>query len=732
MKIGIVTIMDDTNYGNRLQNYAVCHFLRHEMNCDVRVLKAIPKKPFENGRYVIWAKNQVVKLLAKIPGAAEKRFGPDTVRWARFQNWNRRIPVKTIYEMKALPECLNDEYDFFFTGSDQVFNCLFPAFRESDYLLRFADNAKKAALCASFGFETIPADYRQVFRDELDKFRRISVREKAGQKIVKELIGKDVPCLIDPVMMLDEKDWLKVSDKPHVDIRRPYVLKYCLGEGGSDAVAEWAANQGYPVYELMDKTNIPLYTGGPGEFLSLIKNAALICSDSFHCIVFAILFHKPFVVYARQGEENYMTSRLDTLLEKFGMTHRWSHLLKPEQYLDCDFSETDSRLEEERRAFKAYVQDTIDHKAEVNRPALAPHSQCTGCSACAQICPKGCLEMKGDRNDFRYPEFVNADQCISCGRCTASCPVLNHENLRKGQPKAFAAMSLNSQIRADSSSGGIFSEIAEYVLSQKGIVFGAAYDEDYSVFHRSAESPEEIEGLRGAKYAESRLSDTFLAIGEELKTGRLVLFAGTPCQTAGLKSFLHKEYDNLICLDFVCHGIPSPMVWKEYIKHRAQKDNNGELPSAVNLRSKATGWSRYSYSNQFVYETCEKQIPSSESAYMNLFVNDKICRESCADCRFKGYERCSDITLGDFWGIWDIDPDMDDNAGTSVVLIQSPAGEKIFEKISRRIRFKQVTLEEAARQNPSMIRSSAAKKNRNAVLEQIRNRETAGLFDRCV
>ena len=227
--------------------------------------------------------------------------------------------------------------------------------------------------------------------------------------------------------------------------------------------------------------------------------------------------------------------------------------------------------------------------------------------------------------------------------------------------------------------------------------------------------------LRGAKYAQSDLGNSFIEIRNRLKNNQKVLFSGTPCQVAGLKSFLRRDYDNLICVDFVCHGVPSPMAWKEYVKYRSQIDASGQLPEKINLRSKKSGWSRYRYSNLYEYPDGNVYTAlSGNDLYMKLFVGDYISRESCSNCQFKGYSRVSDITLGDFWGIWDIDPEMDDDKGTSLVLVQSEKGRKIFSEITVRICSKEMTLQQASMQNPSLLKSSPAKANRQEVLDMIR------------
>lgn len=362
MKIGIVTIMDYTNYGNRLQNYAVSHVLQTRFGCRAVSLATYKEKAFDNGNYLLWLKNRAAKMLCAFPRLAEKRFGCNMTRWANFQEWSKKnIPTKNFYGCKCLPAGLNQNYDLFFAGSDQIWNYHFSETKFDNYFLRFAENRKKAAISGSFGVEEIPVEWRQTYSDGLSGFAHLSVREEAGARIIKDLLGRDVPVLVDPVMLLSREEWLKAAKKPRVDTSKPYILKYYLGdEAEEEKIDQWAKEKGYEVYELLNDKIPELYSAGPGEFISLIANTALVASDSFHCIAFAIIFKKPFVVYARRGSGNYMTSRLDTLLGKFGFMGRWKHLLEPKDYLECDYSGIDERLAVEQEKAMNYIQSVLD------------------------------------------------------------------------------------------------------------------------------------------------------------------------------------------------------------------------------------------------------------------------------------------------------------------------------------------------------------------------------------
>lgn len=270
-----------------------------------------------------------------------------------------------------------------------------------------------------------------------------------------------------------------------------------------------------------------------------------------------------------------------------------------------------------------------------------------------------------------------------------------------------------------SSSGGIFTEIAKQILKSQGYIYGAEYDEQFRVHHVCAKVESDLKKLQGAKYSQSDLENSFCEIKDYLENDKIILFVGMPCQVAGLKAFLQIDYPKLFTIDFVCHGVPSPMVWKSYVQYRAKIDNEGSLAHRINMRSKESGWSRYAYSTLFEYKEGTRFIcRNSDNSFMKLFVNDYINRKSCSHCSYKGYNRISDITLGDFWGIWDIEPDMDDDKGTSVVLIHSKKGQQLWNSISDRLVVKEVSLPNSSAHNPSLLLSMPAKDQRVKVLQK--------------
>ena len=259
-------------------------------------------------------------------------------------------------------------------------------------------------------------------------------------------------------------------------------------------------------------------------------------------------------------------------------------------------------------------------------PKFADKSQCTGCTACVSICPRNCIQMKKDNAGFEFPVIMERSACIACGACERVCPVLmkkkDDENL---STSAYAAFSNNNALRLESSSGGIFSELAATILQRGGVIYGASYDDEGVVRHIEIKEQTELGKLQGAKYSQSILGDCFLSIKKQLDSGRIVLFSGTPCQVAGLKAFLKRDYENLVCIDFVCHGVPSPMVWEKYVKYRSLTDNSDSFPQHINLRNKESGWSHYAYSVEFAYADKKRYLcKNGDDPFMQLFVKDYI------------------------------------------------------------------------------------------------------------
>lgn len=340
---------------------------------------------------------------------------------------------------------------------------------------------------------------------------------------------------------------------------------------------------------------------------------------------------------------------------------------------------------------------------------LKDKSKCSGCHSCYNICPKQCIKMKEDQEGFWYPK-VDVEQCIDCGLCEKKCPILNDKKI-DNQPQAYACYNKDESIRKESSSGGIFTLLASLVIEKGGIVYGASFNNENMVEHIEIDNVDDLNKLRGSKYVQSKIGNTYSRIKDYLNQGRLIYFSGTPCQIDGLLAFLNKRYDNLVLQDIVCHGVPSPKVWKKYLEQF-----NIEEDAKISFRDKSTGWDSYS----FTIDQKEKFTQlSNQNEYMKVFLKNLCLRPSCYDCHSKSLHRNSDITLADFWGIKNICPELYDNKGTSLVFINSKKGKELFENIKKNIEYKEVNIEEASKYNPSSYKSVPAPDKRNKYMENI-------------
>lgn len=314
-------------------------------------------------------------------------------------------------------------------------------------------------------------------------------------------------------------------------------------------------------------------------------------------------------------------------------------------------------------------------------------SLCCGCSACVQKCPKQCISMCEDKEGFLYP-VVDEDVCVKCGLCEKVCteyhPYEMHMPLH-----AYACKNPNEDIREVSSSGGVFTLLAEKILEQNGVVFGTRYDENWKCVHDYIEEKKDIVKLRGSKYIASKIGDNFNKTLSFLKEGRKVLFVGTSCQIAGLNHFLGREYENLFTVEITCHGIPSPFIWEKYINEETKRMNVvNPVITGVNFRKKEIGWKRFSLSLLVSENTLDskKEIELSEehekNAFMKLFLNDYILRPSCYQCPAKSGKTKSDLTLADFWHIDRIMPDYDDDKGVTLVYVNTDKGLSMIQSLN--------------------------------------------------
>ena len=354
--------------------------------------------------------------------------------------------------------------------------------------------------------------------------------------------------------------------------------------------------------------------------------------------------------------------------------------------------------------------------------------KCCGCGSCEQICPKHAIVMKEDNEGFLYP-YVDYEKCNNCRLCEKKCPIGDYENKTDNIRQCYLAYDKNIDNRINSSSGGVFSLLAKRILTNHGIVSGASFDEHWNVHHICIDNDYKLHMLMGSKYLQSRMENIYNEIEYYLKEGRTVLFSGVECQISGLKHFLGREYNNLYTVGVLCHGVPSSRVWHMYLDW--QKELNNSSIKKISFRNKDYGWKKYNVKIEFENGNIYSKVFYDDS-YMKLFLENICLRPSCYECQHKKLERDADISIGDCWGVENTVPDMDDDLGTSVVLIHSEKGKQLFDSIKEYINHKESVVDEVLPKYADSRHSVDKHVNRRKFFKEINKSKGIGNLLKCL
>ena len=355
-----------------------------------------------------------------------------------------------------------------------------------------------------------------------------------------------------------------------------------------------------------------------------------------------------------------------------------------------------------------------------NPPSIG---KCCGCMACQNVCLVNAIGVKTDKLGFHYPYITNNGKCINCDRCNRVCIAKIEVQTQKDVGAVLAGYSTDFEIRKCSSSGGIFPVLCKYVLDHKGVCYGVGFNTSFDTEHIRINRIEDLHTICTSKYTESSLSNVFRMVKKDLDQGIMVLFSGTPCQSRGLRSFLPRNYDNLLLIDLFCYGIPSPVVWRKWLGTISQ----GKKPVFVNFRDKEEGWEKYSL--RIVYsDGTEYRKNKTEDLFLKTFTKGGYLRQSCYECAYKGFPRVSDITLGDFQEILELDPSVDTKMGWSMIKINTDKGQKTLDAVKDNLFVNIVEAEQMNSLHPNIGTPVAIHPNRRFIAAHINDYEIESLL----
>ena len=688
MKIALLSFHNAYNYGAALQaiglqkaleNMGVqCEYIdyQNKHRSHAYDLKYQCKSSLKKGKLI-----PAARAMVGIPFMSKRSKAFDS-----FYEQHLKKTARTYHRPEELRE-LNSSYDKFIVGSDQVWNFGHNG-RDTAYFLEFVeDDAKKISYSSSFGLSDLPEELADTYATFLGKFNRLATRESIGTEIIKKTTGRKSHLVLDPVFLAGKDEWEKLRVANRQQGRR-YIFFYT----NRDSQIQDFLNTGYVTdeefhvlsthltpKELIDRRIKTRISMSPGEFLEEIHTADLVVTASFHCLAFSIIYHKPFAVFLT-GDHG-KDERITNLLKITGLENRivTSETSQEDILIPIDYAEVDRRLKDYLEASKEYLRRAVFDEPDIpfdvsmQNNMFCQDSRCTGCGACAAACPCQAITMKGDADGFLTPVIIDEKKCIKCDKCHSVCQV--YAEKKRVENQHYFAVKNRDEIRAVSSSGGVFRALAERMFFEGGVVCAAGMDKDFRVYHMFATNMEELQPMCGTYYVQSDLRDVYKRVKEYLIKKRKVLFVGTACQVAGLNHYIGKKDENLVTCDILCHGVPSPKVFERFIEYLRTK---GEL-SDFKFRDKRLGWKGYHVSavinGAFVKDKLWLQ------SFNNLFSHNMINRLACGSCQYTNYDRPGDITIGDFWGLKRNHPDFIDQRGVSLVMTNTVEGQRVFEQL---------------------------------------------------
>lgn len=627
-------------------------------------------------------------------------------------------------------EKLNEYADTFLLGSDQVFTVFGLSVHGKLFLMEFANpDKKRIVVSGSCGGESIKKEGNEDLishvREHLQKFSGVSIREISGVDLVKDKFRVKAEYLIDPIFFTSSDDFRKIGKMANLEEKEKYMLAYILDptedkRAGIQQVSKILGlkkkialdGRQFTHEENLKKLNLIEDTLPELDFkqwLHYYANASFILTDSFHGMAMALILNIPFIVYVNH-KRGYQ--RFASLAKTFGtidsrLIENTSQITKKLARKKIDFVYINSVIEQETKKSETWIRKYLSTPKEKLESIALPgktvntllsQKMCTGCGACLNICPCDAIKLCPDEWGY-YRAKVEKEKCVDCGKCAKICPAIKSPAKHNSQnPDCYAFIAKDEKMVKSSSSGGAFSVFAREIFRREGAVVGAAWKDDFSVEHIMIDKEGELPKLQKSKYLQSYTGMIHSKVKEQLNQGQIVLFTGCPCQVAGLKSYLGKEYDNLIAVDLLCGNAPSTQFFQRYLQE--------SFPNGVKryeFRSKSFGYNcrcvevELEDGKKIIHKegkppkdmgkTIVKEgdketiISGKHDAYQQVYHNHTMCAIHCEKCKYQQLPRYGDLTIGDFWGLSGKDKQINVKKGVSVILCNTEKGSEFLKAL---------------------------------------------------
>ena len=726
MKIDIITRHAVPNYGSLLQTYATQKIL-NKLGYEAEIIDYIrDDEKYKNLANSLvkgkkWDKNFALRSIYKL--IQKPNYG---TMYKKFEKYRKGFLNLSEIEYGNLNELRENKpkADVYCSGSDQIWGSIGKDEYDPAYFLEFTDNGDRCiSYSASFGKTELNKELENNLNKLLKKYETILVREDTAKDIIRKHGFNNVEQVLDPTLLLTQDEWNQICSKKVY--KKKYVLVYQLhaNKQFNEYAKKFAKKYNLKLLRLspslyhITRSGKLIYLPNQYDFLSYFKNAEYILTDSFHATVFSIIFNKKFSVVLPGKTSTRITSILKMCeLENRIVKDFEDYSLKN---VDIEYKKVNEILEGKRNDSIELLKNAVQGKIN-NIDLLNKHYKCCGCRACEQSCPKKAITIVENEEGFFEPK-VDYEECINCGVCLNVCPQYNFKGAKKDFKQiAYAVKNKNLSERKESSSGGIFSVLANYILKNNGVVYGVAFNERFEANHIRVNEKKGLHKLRGSKYVQSNTNDTFKMVKEDLDKNTMVLYSGTSCQIDGLRRFLNKDYYNLITVDILCHGVPSQKLFVKYIEYLEKKQKNRVVYD--NFRDKTKkGWG---YNGLAEFSNGKKiNIVPRLDPYYKSFLDENDYMEACYNCNYANTRRVGDIIIGDFWGIEKEYPDFSDEYGVSAVIINSKKGKRLFECAEKNIVKREVTVQTISKWNVNLKHPTKRKKIRDTIYKNISNKD---------